>query len=111
MNVRFPSDTSALGTSRSITEMTDGSKDLMGERRVLYASFNMAFIRVIGGQPEPAKGPSGTEEIYAPNIRVNYEKSVSRECFKVYKHTSRELMVTIYAKKHVHMGEDSMHFF
>ena len=56
---------------RSITEMTDGSKDLMGERRVLYASFNMAFIGVIGGQPEPAKGPSGTEEIYAPNIRVN----------------------------------------
>ena len=56
------------------------------------------FIRVIGGQPEPAKGPSGTEEIYAPNIRVNYEKSVSRECLKVYKHTSRELMVTMYAK-------------
>lgn len=58
----------------------------------------MAFIRVIGGQPEPAKGLSGTEEVNAPNIRVNSEKSVSRECFKVYKHTSRELMVTIYAK-------------
>jgi len=99
-----------LGTTRSIIEITDRSKDLMGEHRVLYASFNLAFIffhQSDWGTTRDWKGNIRT----GGNIRSKYSgklrKNVSRENLQSSSSINipaRELIVTIYAKVCTHGG-------
>lgn len=111
----FPSDNSTLGAARSIIEITDGSKDLMGEHRTLYASFNLAFIIFHQSDWGTTRAWKGTIR-NGGSIRSKYSGKLRKKTFRgsALRSITRELMDTIDAKVWTYggrRGEDSVHFF